>query len=468
MSQTTSSSSLVQTQEGLVPDTYRAPIDFPALPPVPDAPPVQRWQRMGLVIVIGGLGGFLLWASLFSLAGGAYATGMVRLSDEKQVVAHHQGGVVRRLLVSEGDKVKAGQELVVLDDYASETDLSILEKRRIELLARKARLEAVRDGLGEILFPVELTTGDAIGNTLIEEALAVQQRQFKAEKEDIDGKKNILTQQVAQYDTLIQSLADQIKSGERQLALIQEEVDGVEKLLARGLERKPRLLGLKRQQEGLESQNADYAGRIASTQEKIGEAKLQMANLDTTARSGASADLAQLMPTLTQTIEQWQNARLRSRELTLRAAHDGTVLNLRYKTTGAIVTPATAIMEVVPSSKVFVVDAKLMPSDIDVVHEGLPAQIRLSGLKQRTHVTLNGSISRVSPDALIDERSGMSYFEIRATFDQTDPEFKKLQEQGELYAGMPGDIIAIAHKRTLMQYLMQPIADSFSRSFHED
>lgn len=457
-----------ESSSASLPDVARPSLFGPvsALDDAPENPPIERWQRLGALIIICGLGGFLLWASTFQLSGGAYATGMVRLSDEKQSVAHMEGGVIRRLNVAEGDKVTAGQELVMLDDYNSETDLAILEKRRFEMMARKARLEAVRDGLEQIIFPVELV--NAKGNELVDEVVSAQERQFKADRTEIDGQKNILQQQNAQYQSIIQSLEIQLESGRRQIELIAEEVAGVEKLLARGLERKPRLLALKRQQAALESQNAEYAGQVSSYREKISETELKIVSLDSGKRAEAVAELAELQANLTQTDEQWRNARLRSKELTLRANFDGTVINLNYRNVGAVVTPGQPIMEIVPSSKIFVVDAKLMPTDIDVVHEGLPASIRLSGLKQRTHVNINGHVTRVSPDAKLDERSGTSYFEVRASFDPADREFKKLQERGELYAGMPADVIAISHKRTMLQYLMQPLSDNFARSFHEE
>ncbi len=446
-----------------LPDIVR---DLPQLPPVPDAPSAGQWSRLGWLVLIGGLGGFLLWANIFQLAGGAFAAGMVRLSDEKQVVAHVEGGIIRRLAVAEGDKVEAGQELVVLDDYNSDTNLAILEKRRWELMARQTRLESIRDGAEALTFPDELLRQQ--DNTAVKEIISAQERQFAADHTDIKARQNILEQQILQYDAIIASLKTQTVSGRTQLALIEQEAAGVRDLLNKGLERRPRLLALQRQQAALEAQNADYAGRIASYNEKIGETRLQMSSLVSDQRSKAISELTTVQAELNQTNEQWLNASTRSRELTLRAAQGGTVLNLRYRSEGAIIPPGEPIMDIVPDTKMFVVEARISPNDIDVVHEGLAAQIRLSGLKQRTHLTLLGSVLRVSPDALFDERTGGSYFEARVMFDTTDSEFTRVSEAGELYPGMPADIIVIAHKRTMLQYLTQPITESFARAFHED
>ncbi len=446
-----------------VPDIIR---DLPQLPPVPDAPPAATWSRIGWGLMIGGVGGFLLWANIFQLAGGAYAAGQVRLSDEKQVVAHVEGGIIRRLAVREGDKVQAGQELVVLDDYNSDTNLAILEKRRWELMARQARLEAVRDGTEGIIYSDDLLRQQ--DNPAVKDIIAAQERQFSADRTDIEGRRNILQQQIAQYDAIITSLKTQTESGNTQLALIAQEAAGVKELLDKGLERRPRYLALKRQQSALEAQQADYSGRIASYNEKIGETRLQISSLTSDQRAKAVSELTTVQAELNQTNEQWINAGTRSRELTLRAAQSGTVLNLRYRSEGAVVPRSEPIMDIVPDSKVYVVEARVSPNDIDVVHEGLKAQIRLSGLKQRTHLTLMGNVLRVSPDALIDERTGGSFFEARVMFDTTDPEFTKVENANELYPGMPADVIVIAHERTMLQYLTQPIMDSFARAFHED
>lgn len=446
-----------------LPDIVR---DLPKLPDVPEKPEAASWTRLGWLVLVGGLGGFLLWANVFELAGGAFAAGMVRLSDEKQVVAHVEGGIIRRLAVAEGDKVIAGQELVVLDDYNSDTNLAILEKRRWELMARQGRLEAVRDGVEGITFPDELLRQQ--DNASVKEIVAAQERQFAADRTDVEGQRRILEQQILQYQAIIDSLKTQSGSGDTQLELIAQEAAGVKELVDKGLERRPRLLALQRQQAALEAQKADYAGRIASYNEKIGETKLQMNNLLSDRRAKAVAELTTVQAELNQTNEQWLNASTRSRELTLRAAQTGRVLNLRYRSEGAVVGPGQAIMDIVPDSKVYVVEARISPNDIDVVHEGLKAQVRLSGLKQRTHVTLIGNVLRVSPDALFDDRTGGSFFEARVMFDAEDPEFQRVAEAGELYPGMPADVIVIAHERTMLQYLTQPIADSFARAFHED
>ncbi len=437
---------------------------------------VHRWNRIGLFVLVFGLGGFVLWASTFNLAGGAYAGGMVRLSDEKQVVAHVEGGIIRHLLVAEGSKVTAGQDLVVLDDYSSETNLAILEKRRWELLARQARLEAQRDNLPEILFPQELMALKD-KNQDVQDMLAAQTRQFVAARTDLDGQKQIIKQQTAQYRSMIDSLKSQIDAGTTQLDLIKQEADGVSELLAKGLERRPRLLALQRQQAALEGQQADYNGRIASYGEKIGENDLQIANLEADSRAKVTSDLNDLQTTLHQTEEQWSNARLRSRELTLKASTDGTVINLQYRNEGAVVPPGRPIMEIVPDTKVFVVDAKVSPHDIDMLQrlpigpvpedQDPPAQIRLTSLKQRTHVTMRGQIVRVSPDALVDEKSGAPYFEARVAFDTSDPEFSRLIAANEIFPGMPADVTFITQERTMLQYLWQPVSDSFYRSFHE-
>jgi HlyD family secretion protein/epimerase transport system membrane fusion protein len=157
---------------------------------------------------------------------------------------------------------------------------------------------------------------------------------------------------------------------------------------------------------------------------------------------------------------------------------DGRVINLRRSSVGSVIAPGMTLMEIVPDNKIYVVDANVSPMDIDVVQKlpvgPLPedqpaaAQIRLTGLKQRTHVTLRAIIQRVSPDAIIDDKSGVSYFSARVSFDAGDPNFKRLLDNGELYAGMPAEVSFIASHRTMLQYLVQPLIDSFYRSFHEE
>jgi len=450
--------------------------DWLSLPEAPALPPARGWARIGLVIVVLGVGGSLLWANSFKLASGAYASGMVRLSDEKQTVSHVEGGIIRALSVAEGQRVEAGQTLVVLDDYNSETNLAILAQQQNELDARRTRLEALRDGATELTFPTRLN--ELRSDPAIADIMHAQERQFASEVGNIESQKNILRERVAQQQATIVALNAQIEAANVQLSLIGEEVESVKSLLQKGLERKPRLLALQRQQAALQSQSADYQGRIASSEKEISEVRMQMTNLEMEAKTRAVTELTDVQAQLSEVNEKLSNAQMRSRELTLRAAFPGTILNLRYRSAGAVVPPGQPILEIVPDTKVYVVDARIMPSDIDVVQPGLPAQIRLTGLKQRTHMSVRGQVMRVSSDALNDERTGAAYFEVRVAFSEDD--LKQVTDpndapdgqgprtlEDELFAGMPAEVTVVAHERTMLEYLFQPLKDSFAQAFHE-
>ena len=282
---------------------------LPDLPPVPDVPVVSKWLRLGWLVVVIGFGGFILWASVFKLASGAFAVGAVRLSDEKQIVQHVEGGIIRRIpdAVKEGSRVNAGDVLVVLDDYNSETNLAILTQQRTELMARQARLEAVRDGAKEISFPAELTKAGAT-DADVQDILSGQTRQFASDIDNIESQRRILDQRIAQQQAVIAALEAQIGAGQTQLDLITQEAESVEHLLKMGLERRPRLLALQRQQAALQSQQADYKGRIAASQQQIGETNMQMLSIESAARTKAVAELGQVQASLAEVQEKFSNA----------------------------------------------------------------------------------------------------------------------------------------------------------------
>jgi len=329
----------------------------PAKPAAPDLPQVKGWVRGGFLIILLGMGGFLLWAHTLQLAGGAYAGGMVRLSEDKQTVSHVEGGIIRELNVDEGQSVEAGAALAVLDDYNSGTNLSILSKQRDELLVRRARLEAVRDSSTAITFPPEIT--DAKKRPYLDELVQTQERQFISERANIEGQKSILQQRLAQHEAAIEALQSQISAVDTQLLLIEEEVASVSTLLDKGLERKPRLLALQREQASLQSERSSYAGQIATSEKEITEVQMQMTNIDNDAKNKAITELTEVQQQFTETEEKLSNAAMRSNELTLRANITGTVLNLRHKTVGAVVPPNQPIMEIVSAKKVYVVDERV-------------------------------------------------------------------------------------------------------------
>ncbi|MBY0429754.1 MAG: HlyD family type I secretion periplasmic adaptor subunit, partial [Rhodospirillales bacterium] len=232
-----------------------------------------------------------------------------------------------------------------------------------------------------------------------------------------------------------------------------------------GLDRKPRLLQLQRQEAALRGAIGETEGQIAQAQQQIGETRLRILDLGNARRDSAAQELREVQTRLADVESRGDAARdvLDRREVT--APVTGTVVNLKVFTAGGVVAPGAVLMEIVPADDRLVIEARVKPTDIDVVHAGLGAQVRLSAYKQRTTPVLDGQVTRVSADRLVDERTAQDYYTARIEVDRA--ELARLPEV-HLSAGMPVEVMVITGERTLLNYLLRPLKDSFARAFREE
>ncbi|WP_044549639.1 HlyD family type I secretion periplasmic adaptor subunit [Azospirillum lipoferum] len=434
-----------------------------AVPDVPPHPPVGRLVATGVVLAVVGFGGFGAWAALAPLSSAAIAPGVVTADSNRKSVQHLEGGIIAEILVREGQGVAAGQPLMRLDDLESRSTVTVLEEQLWSLLAQQARLSAERDGLEVMAVPPVLAT--RAGHPVVSDILAGQERIFTTRNAALDGRAAVTRQRVAQLDAQIAALEAQRSAGRRQLVLIQEEVDAVSEIVAKGYERKSRLLGLMRQAAELDGNQGDLANRIAQAREGIAQAEQEMLGLRADRQSEVAAELRETQTRRAEIAEKLAAAQVRQTRRDLLAPESGTVVNLRHFAAGAVVAPGAAVLDLVPSDDALVIEARVNPMDIDIVHAGLPAKVVLTAFKTRTTPPIDGMVTRVSADALTDERSGQAYYAARVTVDAT--QLAALRDV-HLQPGMPAETLIVTGERTLLTYLTQPIQDSFRKAFREE
>lgn len=430
---------------------------------VPAHPPVGRLVATGVVLAVVGFGGFGAWAALAPLSSAAIAPGVVTADSNRKSVQHLEGGIIAEILVREGQGVAAGQPLMRLDDLESRSTVTVLEEQLWSLLAQQARLSAERDGLDALAVPTVLAV--RADHPVVSDILAGQERIFITRRTGMDGRAAVTRQRVAQLDAQIAALEAQRAAGRRQLVLIQEEVDAVSEIVAKGFERKSRLLGLMRQAAELDGNQGDLANRIAQAREGIAQAEQEMLGLRADRHSEVAAELREAQTRRAEIAEKLAAAQVRQTRRDLLAPESGTVVNLRHFVAGAVVAPGAAVLDLVPSDDALVIEARVNPTDIDVVHVGLSAKVVLTAFKTRTTPQIDGTVTRVSADALTDERSGQPYYAARVTVDAA--QLGALKDV-RLQPGMPTETLIVTGERTLLTYLTQPIQDSFRKAFREE
>ena len=423
---------------------------------------VARPLMLASVAAAAFFGGICAWSALAPLESAAMAPGTVVVDTNRKAVQHLEGGVVGRLLVREGDEVRAGQLLVALDQTIVQSTVDRLRGQLHASLALQARLKAERDGADRIEFPAELTR--AAGDPAVAELMRAEQRIFEARREQIEGQTRILRQRTAQVNEETRGLADEIKAQDRQIKLIREEQQDVEALMNKGLERRPRLLALQRVTADIEGRRAQNVARIARGQQLIGENELRVLDLKAQLLAEAVQQLRDEEARILDIREKIHAAEDVLRRTEIRAPVAGRVQGLKVHTVGGVVPPREAIMEIVPAEERLIVEAQMSTGDIDLVHPGLPVELHFTAFSQRSSRPVEGRVLQVSPDRITDSRTGASFYLLRIVVEDR----AGLPEGQDLYPGMPVEAMVRTGSQTLLAYLARPITDSMKRALREE
>lgn len=412
-------------------------------------------------ILVGGLG---TWSATAPLSSAALAPGTVAVDSKRKTVQHLEGGIVSRILVSEGERVRQGQPLVRLDTTQTEAEWNVATGQLRSEEALEARLIAERDGAEDVRFPpaLERRAADDPGVRAI---LDGQRRIFAARRVALEGKRQILTEQIAQLGSQIEGLRAQQRATHEQRALIADELAAVRGLFEKGLELMPRLRSLEREAAKLEGQLGQYRAGIAEAEQAIGELRLQMIDLVNQQSEEVVTELRDVGRRIADLKEQVRTAEDVLRRRDILAPVSGSVVNLVTVTPGGVVQPGAALMEIVPEDDRLMIDAELRPTDIDSVHAGLPAEVRLTAFKAWATPTLKGSVTYVSADSLVDQETGETYYDLRV---EVEPQQLAGLEGVALYPGMPVQAIVVTGERPLLEYLVQPVLDGLARAFREE
>jgi len=453
MSVTTSPSGALTDRRNLPP--------LVAAPVLPKRPRTSGPMMLGIGSIVLFMGGFAAWSTLAPLAEAAIAPGQIRSEGSRRTIQHLEGGIVREILARDGDQVTAGQVLMRLDEVQSDSSLETLRGQRWALLAQFARLQAEHEGAGDIAFPAELLgTTDARGL----EAMTGQRTLFAARQASLNSQIQVLEARAAQQEATASSAQAQIGSQRRQLELIRREEQDVKTLVAQGLERMPRLLGLQRQAAAFEGNLQDLLGQTEKAAAGAREARSQMIQTRDQRRAEISTEARDVRSRLNDADEKLRAAQDVATRREIVAPEDGTVMNSKFFNLGAVVRAGEPVMELVPSHDRLVAEVQLSPSDIDVVYPGLQAEVRLPAFKQRLVPFLHGHVTYVASDVSMDDRTRASHYRVQITVDQD--QLARL-ENVELRAGMPVEAQIQTGSRSFLRYMIQPVLDSFHRAFRE-
>jgi HlyD family secretion protein len=423
---------------------------------------IRIHTRLGLAtiaLLLGVVGG---WAALTDIAGAVIATGTIVVDTHVKKVQHPTGGIVGEILAHDGDRVAAGDVLVRLDDTVTRANLAIVAKALDELGARKARLEAERDGAKAVTFPDALAARRHDAD--VAHVLAGESRLFDLRRQARGGQRGQLRQRIAQLEKEAQGYAAQERAKGSEITLIATELAGARELWTKNLMPITKLTALEREAARLEGERGQLAATIAQTKGKIAEIELQITQIDRDLRSEVGKELREIEARLGELAERKVAAEDQLKRIDIRAPQPGVVHLSSVHTVGGVIAAGEAIMLIVPQADRLTIEAKVATRDIDQVRIGQAAVLRFSAFNQRTTPEINGAVERISADAVVDQHSGNSYYTVRISLPAQ--EVKRLGAV-TLVPGMPVEVFVQTGARSVLSYLAKPLNDQIVRAFRE-
>ncbi|MEX0280777.1 MAG: HlyD family type I secretion periplasmic adaptor subunit [Arenibacterium sp.] len=424
----------------------------------------RRHLTVGFLGVLVLVGGFGTWAFVSNIAGAIIATGRIEVDRNRQVVQHLDGGVVAEILVDEGDDVALGQPLIRLDSGLLRSELLIIEGQLFELMARRGRLEAERDGYSEITFDPELVK-ESENRPAVVDLMEGQSRLFQARQESIRRETEQLEKRRGQISNQIEGIDAQQASLGRQIELIEEELKNQQSLLDRGLAQAGTVLNLQRTFANLEGTLGELTASEAQAEGRITEIDIEVLKLGTRQREEAITRLRDLQFRELELAEQRRSLIERLDRLDLKAPVSGIVYGLQVHTPRSVIRPAEPVLYIVPQDRPLVIAARVEPIHIDQIFVGQSVSLRFSALDQRQTPELAGIVTQVSADAFEDANSQISFY--RAEVVLQDGEQDRLPEGTVLIPGMPVETFIRTDDRSPIAYLIKPLSDYFTKAFRE-
>ncbi|MGN8342548.1 HlyD family type I secretion periplasmic adaptor subunit [Pseudomonas sp. SMV71] len=425
--------------------------------PINDVP-VRRIGYLMLLVTFGLFGG---WATLAPLDSAALAPGVVTVKSYRKTVQHFEGGIVRELRVRDGDRVKAGDVLLVLDNTQARSEMEAMRSQLIAALELQARLVAERDALPEPSVVASLDPADP----RVREARDSEARIFQARRTSLLGEVGLLEKSIGQIEEQLRGLKAIIASKQLLAASYQEEIVDLRTLLAEGYVDKQRLREQERNLARLQAEIAANQSESARARVNIDEARLKILQLRKDFASEVAGLLGDAQTRVYELRERLATLEDRDQRTDILAPESGMIMGMTVHTQGAVVSPGTALLDIVPANEELLIEAQVSPLDIDRIAPGKLAGIRFSAFKSSTTPVIEGQLVQISADRLINNNTGTAYYLARVALTEKG---RKTLGNLTLVPGMPAEVLINTGERTLLQYLMQPASNAFARSLIED
>jgi len=421
-----------------------------------------RPRRWGWLLVLLGFGGFMVWAATAPLDQGVASPGTVVVSGNRKAVQPLVGGKIAEVAVKDGDVVKAGQVLVRFDSTQARSQFDVARGQWYSTAAVEARLTAERTGRTQIQFPAELTKDKS--DPRAANAMALQSELFLTRRRSLESDLTVLRESIRGLEAQLQGIEESSRARREQARLLTEEIERQRGLVKDGYLARNRLSEQERALAAVMGAIAEDAGNLGRTRQQIAELRARMLAREQEFRKEVESELTNVQRDAAGLTSRLQALQFELVNTEIRSPADGIVVGLAVHTVGGVVPAGSPMMEVVPADEPLTIDAQVAPHLIDKVKPGLDVDILFPAFQQATTPHIPGRVVQVSADVLVEPKQGYQYF--KATVEVT-PDGMKLLRHHQIRAGMPAEVFVRTGERTLLNYLVKPMADRLNRALTE-
>lgn len=403
-----------------------------------------------------------VWAAVAKLDKAVIATGFVETETNRKTVQHLEGGIVRQILIKEGDHVTEGQVLFRLEQVQAEANNESLSNQLDSALALEARLVAERDGAQEISWPKEFK--DRLVEPTLSHTLDDQIHQFEERRGSLEGQKNVIESRIVQLHKEIDGISIEKTSTESQTTYINQELVGLRELAGKNLVPVTRVYAMERERTRLEGSVGRAVADIAKAESSIDEMNIQIQELTQKFQEEVASSLLDARQKIADLRERLSVSQDVVNRLAITAPRAGMVQNLKVFTIGQVLRGGEPLLDIVPDNDALVVHAEFSTTDIDNVFAGMTSEVRFPAFHSRTIPVMLGKIESISHDRLLDESTHQYYYLGLVSLNRADiPD----EYRSRVRAGMPAEIIVSSGERTVLNYLVGPLSSSLRKTFRE-
>lgn len=424
---------------------------------------LRRVALLSVLITVLGLGGVLVWASLASVDSAVPASGVVVASGKRKTITLLEGGILHKLLVHEGDQVQAGQVLLQLDDVQVRAARDQAKVQYWSAMAKMTRLAAEAADQRTLEFPAQLRDVAAT-DPAVDAGMTAEMRQFEVRWNAFDSSVRVQDRKVAQQQAQIASIRAQSASVQTRLSFTDEELTGVNFLMSRGLSTKSHQLDLLRTQADMRGQIGQLNAQHVQAMQTIGQIQYEIINTAESRRADISRERAETQSALSDADQRLRAAadQLNKREIISPEA--GTITDLKFYTVGSSISAGQPIMDLVPSSQHLLIEGNVSPNEVEHLRVGQAVNVRLTAYKAHRVPVITAHLTYVGADRQMDNNN-QPFFQIRA---ELEPDALSDKPGVVLLPGMPADVIVINGRRSVLSFLVSPIADSLFHAMREE